>query len=54
MTSLAGLGSMIQTAERPIADILTGGFAKNRQDLVTRNPLDFRRWFPKLVIRQPW
>jgi predicted nucleic acid-binding protein len=39
--------------KRPIADILIGGFATNRQGLVTRNPSDFRRWFPKLVIREP-
>jgi len=39
--------------KRPIADILIGGFAANRQGLVTRNPSDFRRWFPKLAIREP-
>lgn len=39
--------------KRPIADILIGGFATNRQGLITRNPADFRRWFPKLVIREP-
>ena len=39
--------------KRPIAAILIGGFAANRQGLVTRNPSDFRRWFPKLVIREP-
>ena len=39
--------------KRPIADIMIGGFAVNRQGLVTRNPSDFRRWFPKLVIREP-
>jgi predicted nucleic acid-binding protein len=38
---------------RPIADILIGGFAANRQGLVTRNPSDFHRWFPKLAIREP-
>ena len=38
---------------RPVADVLIGGFAANRQGLVTRNPSDFRRWFPKLVIREP-
>ena len=38
---------------RPVADILIGGFASNRQGLVTRNASDFRRWFPKLVIREP-
>lgn len=39
--------------KRPVADILIGGFAVNRQGLVTRNPSDFRRWFPKLAIREP-
>jgi predicted nucleic acid-binding protein len=42
-----------KTPKRPIADILIGGFATGRQGLVTRNPSDFRRWFPKLVIREP-
>jgi len=37
----------------PIADILIGGFALNRNGLVTRNASDFRRWFPKLAIREP-
>lgn len=40
-------------ARRPIADILIGGFAVNRQGLVTRNPADFKPWFPRLVIREP-
>jgi predicted nucleic acid-binding protein len=39
--------------KRPIADLMIGGFAVNRQGLVTRNPSDFRRWFPKLTIREP-
>lgn len=39
--------------KRPVADILIGGFALNRKGLVTRNAADFRRWFPKLVIREP-
>jgi len=39
--------------KRPIADILIGGFAVNRQCLITRNSPDFRRWFPKLAIREP-
>jgi len=39
--------------KRPVADILIGGFAVNRLGLVTRNPDDFRRWFPKLLIREP-
>ncbi len=39
--------------KRPVADLLIGGCAFNRKGLVTRNPADFRRWFPKLVIREP-
>lgn len=38
---------------RPVADLLIGGFAFNRGGLVTRNPGDFKRWFPKLTIREP-
>lgn len=39
--------------KRPVADILIGGCALNRKGLITRNASDFRRWFPKLVIREP-
>ena len=39
--------------KRPVADLLIGSFAVNRQGLVTRNPSDFRRWFPQLAIREP-
>ncbi|MBI2814669.1 MAG: type II toxin-antitoxin system VapC family toxin [Opitutae bacterium] len=42
-----------QIPKRPVADLLIGGFASNRQGLITRNPADFRRWFPKLVIHEP-
>jgi hypothetical protein len=42
-----------KTAKRPVADLLIGGFGVNRRGLVTRNAADFRRWFPKLVIREP-
>jgi predicted nucleic acid-binding protein len=42
-----------RVAKRPLADLLIGGFAANRQGLVTRNAADFRRWFPRLVIREP-
>jgi len=41
-----------KVSKRPVADLLIGGFAQNRQGLVTRNASDFRRWFPKLVIRE--
>jgi predicted nucleic acid-binding protein len=39
--------------KRTVADILIGGFALNRSGLVTRNTADFKRWFPKLTIREP-
>lgn len=42
-----------KAAKPSVADLLIGGFAVNRSGLVTRNPEDFRRWFPKLVIREP-
>lgn len=42
-----------QSAKRPIADILIGGFAANRTGLVTRNSRDFARWFPRLKIQEP-
>jgi predicted nucleic acid-binding protein len=38
---------------RPLADLLIGAFACRHQGLITRNPADFRRWFPKLKLRQP-
>jgi predicted nucleic acid-binding protein len=38
---------------RPVADLLIGGFALNRDGLVTRNAADFQSLFPKLVIREP-
>jgi predicted nucleic acid-binding protein len=42
-----------QAAKRPVADILIGGFAMNRTGLVTRNPRDFSRWFPRLKLQEP-
>lgn len=38
---------------RPVADLLIGGFAMHRKGLITRNGADFKRWFPKLHIREP-
>ena len=32
---------------------MIGAFAATRRGLVTRNPAAFRRWFPKLVLREP-
>ncbi len=39
--------------KRPLADLLIGAFACRHRGLITRNPADFRRWFPKLKLRQP-
>ena len=39
--------------KRPLADLLIGAFACRQQGLITRNPTDFRRWFPRLKLRQP-
>jgi predicted nucleic acid-binding protein len=39
--------------KRPLADLLMGAFAFRHKGLITRNPTDFRRWFPKLKLRQP-
>ena len=41
------------TPKRPLADLLIGAFAFRHKGLITRNPADFRRWFPKLKLRQP-
>jgi len=41
------------TPKRPLTDLLIGAFACRYQGLVTRNLSDFRRWFPKLKLRQP-
>jgi predicted nucleic acid-binding protein len=42
-----------RATRRPVADILIGGFAANRTGLVTRNPRDFNRWFPRLRLQAP-
>lgn len=39
--------------KRPVADILIGAFAAGRNGLLTRNPNDFQRVFPKLKIIEP-
>jgi len=48
-----GARRTLRVAKWPVADLLIGGFATNRRGLVTRNPDDFRRWFPNLAIRVP-
>jgi predicted nucleic acid-binding protein len=37
----------------PIADVLIGAYASNRRGLITRNPADFRRYFPDMEILEP-
>jgi predicted nucleic acid-binding protein len=39
--------------KRPLADILIGAFASRHQGLITRNPDDFDKVFPKLTLRIP-
>jgi len=39
--------------KRPLADVLIGAFAARFDGLLTRNPDDFRRIFPKLAILTP-
>lgn len=39
--------------KRPIADIMIGAFAARHDGLITRNPDDFRPWFPKMKIIGP-
>jgi hypothetical protein len=41
------------TRKRPIADIQIGGFAMRFQGIITRNPDDFRPWYPGLPIIEP-
>jgi predicted nucleic acid-binding protein len=38
---------------RPIADILIGAFALCEKGILTRNPSDFKRVFPKLKVITP-
>ena len=40
-------------AKRPIADIMIGAFATRFDGLITRNPKDFRPWFPDLKLIVP-
>jgi predicted nucleic acid-binding protein len=40
-------------AKRPVADILIGAFASERNGLLTRNESDFRAVFPTLTIATP-
>ncbi|MDH3404007.1 MAG: type II toxin-antitoxin system VapC family toxin [Acidobacteriota bacterium] len=42
-----------QAPKRPLADVLIGSFALRFRGLITRNPDDFRTFFPSLVLRAP-
>lgn len=39
--------------KRPVADLLIGAFASRFDGLITRNPDDFRPWFPQLPLLNP-
>ncbi|MEN8725639.1 MAG: hypothetical protein ABF325_08715 [Lentimonas sp.] len=39
--------------KRPVADLMIGAFAKRFEGLITRNPKDFKPWFPSLKIVIP-
>ncbi len=43
----------MQAARSPVADILIGAFALRRKGILTRNPSDFTRVFPKLKVITP-
>jgi len=40
-------------ARRPVADLLIGGFASRFRRLITRNPADFKRFYPALTLISP-
>ncbi len=40
-------------SRRPVADILIGAFALREKGILTRNPSDFTRIFPKLKVITP-
>lgn len=42
-----------EAPKRPVADVLIGALAMNRDGLLTRNAADFRALFPALRIRVP-
>lgn len=42
-----------EAPRRPLADVLIGSFALRFQGLITRNPEDFRKTFPELVLSVP-
>lgn len=42
-----------KSPKRPIADILIGAFACRFEGLITRNPGNFRPYFPELTVLNP-
>jgi hypothetical protein len=42
-----------KSLRRPLADLLIGAWACRQQGLITRNPDDFRPYFPTLSIIEP-
>jgi hypothetical protein len=42
-----------QVRRRPVADLLIGAYAVRFRGLITRNPGDFQRFFPRLNILIP-
>lgn len=42
-----------ESPNRPVADLLIGGFASRHQGLITRNPKDFRPYFPGMTLIEP-
>ncbi len=40
-------------ARRPVADLLIGGFACRFRGSITRNPADFKRFYPALDLLSP-
>lgn len=41
------------TPKRPVADLMIGAFATRFDGLITRNPKDFKPWFPELKLIAP-
>jgi len=42
-----------KVAKRPIADLMIGAFSVRFDGLITRNPKDFKPWFPDLKLIVP-
>lgn len=48
------LKRLAKAPRRPVADILIGAFALCGKGILTRNPSDFKRVYPKLKIITPY